>query len=143
MKKIGFWQLFALVIGCQIGSTVLISPAVLAPFGYFAFTGWLISGLGAISLAMVFARLCGWFPRTGGTHVYALEAFGSATGFFTGWTYWVVSWASTTAVIVATVAYAEPLTGPLSPNSSLGLQILILVAVTWLNCLGVYAAGGA
>ncbi|MBL4817643.1 MAG: amino acid permease, partial [Deltaproteobacteria bacterium] len=98
---------------------------------------------GAISLAMVFARLCGWFPRTGGPHVYALEAFGPVTGFFTGWTYWVVSWASTTAVIVATVAYAEPLTGPLSPNSALGLQILILVAVTWLNCLGVYAAGGA
>lgn len=139
--KIGFWSLFALVTGSQIGSGILMLPANLAPFGWYGLLGWCISGLGAIALALVFAKLCGWFPKTGGPHAYANEAFGPRIAFFTGWTYWVVSWVSTTAVIVASVGYLSPLFGPFSANTTLALQILVLAGVTWLNLKGVYAAG--
>lgn len=139
--KIGFWSLFALVTGSQIGSGIFMLPANLAPFGLFGLLGWVISGIGAIALALVFAKLSGWFPQTGGPHVYAQKAFGPMAGYFTGWTYWVVSWVSTTAVIVATVGYLSPLFGPFSPDMMLFLQICLLGAVTWLNLQGVYAAG--
>ncbi|MEI6805242.1 MAG: amino acid permease [Myxococcaceae bacterium] len=139
--KIGFWSLFALVTGSQIGSGIFMLPANLAPYGVFSLLGWIVSGVGAIALALVFAKLCGWFPKTGGPHVYAQEAFGRQVGFFTGWTYWVVSWVSTTAVIVASVGYLSPLFGPFLPNEMLTWQIVILALVTWLNLQGVYAAG--
>ena len=139
--KLGFWSLFALVTGSQIGSGIFMLPANLAPFGWFSLLGWIISGVGAIALALVFAKLCSWFPQTGGPHVYARAAFGDKIGFWTGWTYWVVSWVSTTAVIVATVGYLSPLFGPFSPNSTLIWQVCLLGIVTWLNLQGVYAAG--
>lgn len=140
-QKIGFWSVFALVTGSQIGSGIFMLPANLAPFGIFGLLGWLISGLGAIALALVFAKLCGWFPQTGGPHVYARAAFGDKIAFWTGWTYWVVSWVSTTAVIVASVGYLDPIFGPFSPNETLVWQIGLLIGVTWLNLKGVYAAG--
>jgi APA family basic amino acid/polyamine antiporter len=141
--KLGFWSVFAIVISAQIGSGIFMLPAALAPFGPYGLAGWVISSFGAIALAMVFARLCSLLPKTGGPHVYALEAFGPRIGFFTGWTYWVVSWVSTTAVVVASVGYLDPLFGPFSPETTLSLQLTVLFGLTALNCLGVYASGMA
>src|SRR5580704_3865971 len=104
-QKIGFWAVFALVAGSQIGSGVFMQPASLAPFGLYGLFGWLISGAGAIALALVFAWLCANFPKTGGPCVYMQEAFGPVVGYFTGWTYWVISWVSTTVLFVAAVGY--------------------------------------
>ncbi len=142
-KKIGFWSVFALVTGSQIGSGVFMLPTKLAPYGLYALGGWVIAGLGAIALSLVFAKLCGWFPKTGGPHAYVEQAFGRVPAFFTGWTYWVISWVSTTAVITAIVGYLTPLIGIHSPMTYLALQIAILSLVTALNFRGVSAAGKA
>ena len=144
VNKIGFWSVFALVTGSQIGSSVFMSPVTLAPYGLYGLAGWAISGLGAISLALVFGSLCEWFPQTGGPHVYIKHAFGPTAAFFTGWTYWIISWVSTTAVITAIVGNLTPLIGSgHSPFVYLCLQIAILIAVTTLNFRGVSAAGRA
>jgi len=142
-RKIGFWSVFALVTGSQIGSGVFMLPASLAPFGLLSLGGWLISGLGAIALALVFAQLCAWLPKTGGPHVYVQAAFGPSAAFFTGWTYWVISWVSTTVVIIASVGYLTPLIGYSSPTLNLFLEIVLLLAVTALNFRGVSTAGRA
>jgi APA family basic amino acid/polyamine antiporter len=141
--KIGFWSVLALVTGSQIGSGVFMLPANLAPYGALSLGGWIISGLGAIALALVFAQLCCWLPKTGGPHVYVKEAFGPSIAFFTGWTYWVVSWISTTVVIIASIGYLTPLIGDHSPAVLLGLEIGLLLLITLLNFKGVKAAGNA
>lgn len=132
-NKIGFWPLFALVTGSQIGSGVFMLPSVLAPYGPYAIAGWIISGLGAITLAMVFALLCQEYPETGGPHVYVEKAFGKTAGFFTGWTYWVISWISTTVVFAACVGYLTPLIGTTNPFVIVSAQIVLLLATTALN----------
>lgn len=142
-QKIGFWAVFALVTGSQIGSGVFMLPASLAPFGLYSLAGWLIAGAGAIALALVFAALCSRYPKTGGPHVYVKEAFGPIAGFLTGWTYWVISWVSTTAVIIASIGYLTPLIGVHSPAVHLLLQLTLLFAITALNFRGVKAAGNA
>lgn len=141
--KIGFWAVFALVTGSQIGSGVFMQPASLAPFGIYSLLGWLISGAGAIALALVFAWLCAKFPRTGGPSVYVQEAFGPVAGFFTGWTYWVISWVSTTVLFVASIGYFSPLLGNPSALTRLFLELGLLFFLTWLNLRGVVAAGRA
>lgn len=141
--KIGFWAVFALVTGSQIGSGVFMQPASLAPFGIYSLLGWLISGTGAIALALVFAWLCAKFPRTGGPSVYMQEAFGPTVGFFTGWTYWVISWVSTTVLFVASIGYISPLLGNPSALTRLALELGLLFFLTWLNLRGVVAAGRA
>ncbi len=140
-QKMGFWAVFALVTASQIGSGVLNLPAAIAPYGYCGILGWAIASSGAIALALVFATLCTWYPETGGPHVYAHKAFGAFTAFFTGWTYWVISWFSTTAVIIACTSYITPLIGDQDPSIYCGLQMLLLLAIIWLNLKGVKIAG--
>lgn len=142
-KKIGFWALLSIVIGSQVGSSVFMSPANLAPFGYFSFIGWVISGLGALSLSFVFSSLGSRIPRTGGPHAFVEEAFGRHAAFFTGWTYWVVSWVSTTAVISTATGYLVEFIGQVSPNSHLAIEVLLLLAIMILNMFGILVAGKA
>lgn len=142
-QKIGFWAVFALVAGSQIGSGVFMQPASLAPFGVYSLLGWLISGTGAIALALVFSWLCSKLPKTGGPCAYVQEAFGSVPGFFTGWTYWIISWVSTTVLFVASIGYLSPLLGHPSASVRLVLELGLLFFLTWLNLRGVVAAGRA
>lgn len=142
-QKLGFWAVFALVLGSQIGSGVFMMPAHLAPYGLVGIAGWLISACGAVSLALVFAGLAARFTKTGGPHVYVEQAFGRNAAFFTGWTYWVISWVSSTVVVAASIGY---LTAGLSGSHStldLILEIALLLAITALNFRGVSAAGRA
>lgn len=142
-QKIGFWAVFALVAGSQIGSGVFMQPASLAPYGLYALLGWLISGSGAIALALVFGWLCARFPRTGGPYVYVEEAFGPVAGFFVGWTYWVISWVSTPVLYAASAGYISPLLGNPPVEVLLGIELALLFSLTWLNLRGVSAAGRA
>jgi APA family basic amino acid/polyamine antiporter len=140
-NKIGFWSVFALVTGSQIGTGVFILPASLAPYGYFALIGWVISGFGSISLALVFAWLCEHFPKTGGPHVYVGEAFGTVFSFFTGWTYWVISWVSTAIVVIVAITAMKPFIGEQSSFIYVILEISLLSIITLLNLQGMKIAG--
>ena len=142
-NKIGFWAVFAVVTGSQIGSGVFMLPANLASYGVFSLIGWLISGIGAIALCLVFASLCAKFPETGGPHTYVKHSFGHSAAFFTGWTYWVISWVSTTAVIITAIGSLSVFIGERSPFIYLILEIILLLLITLLNLRGVKAAGRA
>ncbi len=138
--KIGFWSVFELVTISQIGSGLML-PASLAPYGHLSLTAWIMSSVGAVLLAVMFTLLCTRFPRTGGPHAYVQEAFGLSLSYFTGWTYWVISWVSTSAIVISAVGYLMPLLGEHSHYFSLALEILIVVVITAINLRGVYSAG--
>lgn len=141
LQKLGFWSVFGLVTGSQIGTAVLMLPANLAPFGIYSVIGWIISSCGAIVLALLFAILCARFPRTGGPHVYVKRAFGNSAAFFTGWTYWVISWVSTSTVVITAIGYLSPLIGTQDSSIYLILEILLLSVVMALNLKGIGIAG--
>ncbi len=140
--KIGFWSVFELVTISQIGSGLML-PANLAAYGHLSLTGWVMSSIGAILLAIMFTQLCTRFPRTGGPHAYVQEAFGQTASYFTGWTYWVISWVSTSAIIISAVGYVLPLLGVHSHYFNLGLELVIIIVITAINLKGVYYAGNA
>lgn len=141
MKKIGFWEVLALVLGAQVGSGILILPTELAPFGLYTVIGCSIACLGAMSLAFVFSDLCNRFPKTGGPAVYVNEAFGRTASFFTGWTYWLVSWISTSIVVIACAGYLSPFIGKFGNDAYIIAELIILVAVTVINCISVELSG--
>ena len=105
VKKIGFWTVLSIVFGSQIGSGIFILPSTLASYGNFGLYGWCSAGLGAILLAIVFAELCSRFPKTGGPYAYVKIAFGTKSGFFVGWAYWLVSWVSNTVLVISSISY--------------------------------------
>lgn len=141
MKKIGFWTVFGIVTGSQIGTGIFMMPGTLAQFGYYSIIGWLIACIGAISLAYVFANLCSLYPKIGGPHAYVKEALGDNLAFFTGSTYWIISWVSSSVVVIATVSYAKPMIPDYSQDFYLGLQIFFVLLVTLINFYGVRFAG--
>ncbi|MDR0773538.1 MAG: amino acid permease [Wolbachia pipientis] len=140
-NKIGFWAIFALVISSQIGSGIFMLPISLAPYGAYSLISWMISGAGAVSLALVFASLCAKFPETGGPHVYVKHTFGSTAAFFVGWTYWVISWVSTTALIVVGVGYITPFFYEDIKSMRLFLELLLFTIITLINLRGIATAG--
>lgn len=140
-SMMGFWAVFAIVFGSQIGSGIFMLPSVLAPYGNFGIFGWCSAGLGAILLAFIFSELCARYPQTGGPHVYVNAEFGSIPAFFIGWAYWLVSWISTSVVIVSAVAYLTPFFEGSSENLNLLIEIALLFIVTILNCKSVKLSG--
>lgn len=56
-KKIGLFACTGVVAGNMMGSGIALLPANLASIGGIAIWGWVISIIGAMSLAYVYARL--------------------------------------------------------------------------------------
>ncbi|WP_129775882.1 amino acid permease [Peristeroidobacter soli] len=142
-RQMGFWMCLALVIGNVVGSGVYLLPASLAPYGLNSIFGWLITSVGAVALAAVFARLAKLFPRAGGPYVYARVAFGDRIGFLTAWGYWIGAWVGNAAIAIATVAYLAELI-PWIKQTIGGPAIascVIIWVLTYVNWRGAREAG--
>ena len=139
--KIGLWQTTSLVTGNLVGSGVFMLPALLASYGTISLLGWLITSLGAILLALVYASLSEKIHAcNGGPHTFVQAAFGNDAAFFTAWGYWILTWSSNTALLVAAMSYLVKITGPLSTFEMLLLQTGLWVMITLINCYGVQTA---
>lgn len=140
-KGLGFLALVSIVIGSQIGSGAFVLPSVLAPFKTIGLLGWCVSVAGAIALALIFAELASHLPKNGGPHVYVGEAFGRTASFFTAWIYWIISWSSSSVLLVTTVNYLKTITGSLTTLESISIEIIMLFAITCINVIGVKFSG--
>jgi APA family basic amino acid/polyamine antiporter len=143
-RAIGLWMATALVVGNMVGSGVFLLPSSLAAeAGPISILGWVFTGIGAMLLALVFARLGQAFPRTGGPYAYAHRAFGDFIGFQTAWGYWIAVWAGNAAIAVAFVGYAAVFWNRLGTDSL--LAALVGIGVIWLltitNVLGAREGG--
>ena len=95
-REMGLWTATAMVVGNMIGSGVFLLPAALAGvalvYGSSILLAWVITGVGAMLLAGVFATMGGTYPKMGGPYAYARRAFGDFVGFQTAWGYWIAAW---------------------------------------------------
>ncbi len=142
-RTIGFWTTVALVMGNMIGSGVFLLPASLAPYGGVSLLGWLVSTLGALLLALVFARLSRAAPATGGPYAYSRRAFGDLAGFLVAWGYWISMWCTNAALAVAGVGYLDPFLPSLvrSPATAAAMALAAIWLLSAVNLRGVREAG--
>ena len=139
-RVFGFWICLALVVGNMIGSGVFLLPRELAPYGWNAIFGWLLTISGALCLAFVFASLSRQFPRAGGPYAFTREAFGPAPGFLVAWSYWISVWTANAAIALAAVSYLSHFAPQIAGGSGL-LAIGFVWTFTLINCLSVRGAG--
>lgn len=142
-RVLGFWAVVALVMGNMIGSGVFVLPASLAAFRGLSLVGWLVSTVGAIALALVFARLARQRPAAGGPYAYTRLAFGDVPGFLVAWGYWLSVVAALAALAVAFVGYLDPFLPSLvrSPLAASALAIAVVWLAVLVNVAGVAYAG--
>src|SRR5688572_9363433 len=104
----GFWMAVALVMGNMIGSGIFLLPSSLASYGVVGLFGWVISAIGSVFLAFVFARMARLRPAAGGPYAFTRFAFGDLAGFLVAWGYWLSICSGNAGIALACIGYLEP-----------------------------------
>lgn len=141
--RIGLWMAVALVMGNMIGSGIFLLPASLAAYGGVGLFGWLVSAVGSILLALVFARMSRAHPVAGGPYAFTRLGFGDLAGFLVAWGYWVSVCCGNAAIALACVGYLEPFIPTLvrEPVAAASLAAAAVWLLTAVNVSGIREAG--
>ena len=140
--RLGLWMLIALVTGNMIGSGIFLLPASLAQLGSISLYSWILTALGSIVLALVFARMSVLVPKTGGPYAYAKAGFGEFVGFQTAYHYWAALWIGNAAIALALVGYLRVFFPSLSGSAETTWTAIGFVWVlTFINIIGIARAG--
>ena len=116
-KRLSLSLLIALVVGSMIGSGIFSLPQnMAASAGAGAILiGWLITGVGMLSLALVYQTLSNRQPALdNGVFAYARGLGGDFLGFYSAWGYWISAWIGNVSYLVilfAALSYFFPLFG--------------------------------
>ncbi|OFR67362.1 amino acid permease [Corynebacterium sp. HMSC078H07] len=100
--SVTLWTLVALIIGSTVGAGIFSLPQNIASVAGpgAMLLGWLIAGVGMLSVAFVFQILAHRKPHLdSGVYSYVRAGLGDFIGFTSGWGYWLGS-------VMAQVGYA-------------------------------------
>jgi APA family basic amino acid/polyamine antiporter len=168
VRGLGAWASAAIVVGTMIGTGIFLKPAEMAREGRtvsVVFAAWIVGAILSLFGALSFAELGAMIPEAGGEYAYLRRGFGPAWGFLFGWMHSIVgrpsSMASISAGMMRFLSFLLPfvaaplftvhivipgLAGWLKPYNFVftwaqPLAVLWLVAMTWVNYLGVRLGG--
>jgi basic amino acid/polyamine antiporter, APA family len=123
LRRLGFKESFAIVVGSVIGTGIFLKTAVMAQEAgspLYVLLAWLVAGALSFMGALTYAELGCLFPAAGGEYVFLRKAYGPLTGFLFGWTrFWILPMA----------------------NHRSEMAISIIVFFTLLNCFSVHFGG--
>lgn len=116
-SKLKLGALIALVVGSMVGGGIFSLPQNIAASASAGATliGWLITGVGMLTLAFVFQSLANRKPELdSGVYAYAKAGFGDYMGFSSAWGYWISAWIGNVSYMVllfSTLGYFFPVFG--------------------------------
>ncbi|KAF0811484.1 Arginine/agmatine antiporter [Andreprevotia sp. IGB-42] len=141
-NKIGVVAATLMVAGNMMGSGVFMLPANLATTGGIALYGWFITVVGAVALALVFAKLSAIDPASGGPYAYTRKAFGNYMGYQANLVYWLANVVGNVGLAVAGLGYLSHFFPALKdPLISAMAQIAVIWFFTYANILGPTVVG--
>lgn len=131
--------MLSVVIGSIIGAGIFVLPATLAPLGWNATIGWLISAGGALCLAFALARLA---SGGAGIQAHIEQVFGPRTAFVAAWAFWCGNWTGIPILALATGSALSRVYGRFGdPAVITPPAISFVVILTVVNALGIRSAG--
>ncbi|HEY9514359.1 MAG TPA: APC family permease [Gemmatimonadaceae bacterium] len=129
----------AVIVGNTIGMGILRTPGEIAarlPTTPLFLGAWIVGGLYALLGALALAELGTMIPKSGGQYVFVRRALGEYPGFVVGWSDWLSTCASTSAVAIVIGEYAPALFPALAGRASL-TACAVVVAFSILQWQGV------
>lgn len=138
VRGISRFDLTAIVINTIIGAGIFGLPSqVTALIGGYSLLAFVACALIIGLIVLCFAEVGSRFEATGGSYLYAHEAFGSLVGFEVGWLYWIVritTGAANTNLLVSYLAYFYPVLETGLPRIlTITAVILLLTAVNFIG----------
>jgi amino acid transporter len=115
-------------------SAVVIASVVAAKVGGATPFAFLIAGIGALGLALIYGRFARYVPHAGGTYAIVRAGLGRDAGFFSGWVVLAVGIIFVPALLVAAAFLLQNFFGLVSPKSA---TILSDNWILWAALLGV------
>jgi APA family basic amino acid/polyamine antiporter len=135
---LGPWMTLALVISGVVGVGIFYLPIALAPLGGSVPVGWLISGIGVMSMAYCASRIVS--PDGGGLQAYVENELGPGAGFIVTWATWCSSCVGNPAVALAAAAGLASIVPGLSGHLVI-LASAFFVVLTLVNLRGIKTVG--
>ncbi|WP_027415745.1 arginine-ornithine antiporter [Aneurinibacillus terranovensis] len=136
-NQLGILPLIALVVGSMIGGGAFNLPSDMASGANSGavIIGWVITGIGMITLALAYQNLANRRPELdGGIYSYARAGFGEFIGFNSAWGYWISAWLGNVAyatLLFSALSYFFPVFGKGNNLPSIiGASIIIWVVQT-------------
>ncbi|MEE9235408.1 MAG: APC family permease [Candidatus Acidoferrales bacterium] len=126
-RVLGRWDLTAIGVNQVVGSGIFVLPATTALLVGTASSPlvWIAGGLINALIVLCFAEAATRFRATGGSYLYAREAFGPFVGFEVAWMMWLTRVAAQAALANALALYL----GYFWPGATEGVgRILVLTA---------------
>ena len=148
-KRLSLSLLIALVVGSMIGSGIFSLPQnMAASAGAGAILiGWLITGVGMLSLALVYQTLSNRQPALdNGVFAYARALGGEFLGFNSAWGYWISAWIGNVSYLVilfAALSYFFPLFGEGNNKAAIAGASVVLWSLHWMILRGMRTAARA
>jgi arginine:ornithine antiporter/lysine permease len=148
-KRLSLSLLTALVIGSMIGSGIFSLPQnMAASAGAGAILiGWLITGVGMLSLALVYQTLSNRQPALdNGVFAYARALGGEFLGFNSAWGYWISAWIGNVSYLVilfAALSYFFPMFGEGNNKAAIAGASVALWFLHWMILRGMRTAARA
>ena len=140
-RKLGFWMCTALVVGNTIGMGIFLLPASLAPYGFNATLGWLVTAIGCVCLARVFARLAREMPNADGPYAYIRTTLGDIPAYIAIWCYWVSLWITNAALATGVVGYLGAVFPQVADVQPALAALVLLWTFVVINLFGVKSGG--
>lgn len=126
VRGIGRWDFTAIVINGIIGAGIFGLPGkVYAQIGSYSLLAFVLCALIVGLIVLCYAEVASRFSATGGSYLYAREAFGPAVGFEVGWLFWIVRVATFAANCNLMVTYL----GFFIPEANTGGTRIILITL--------------
>ncbi len=140
-RDLSYFDLTNIVVGAVVGSDIYIASAITAGLiGPFSIIVWLVAGVIATILAMIFAYSSYYVPKVGGSFAFVSTAFDDFYGFLAGWSMWIAEILSLPVFALTFTNYLQYFT-PLSFSEQLLVKAIFLFGLTSVNIFGVKVAG--
>ncbi|OBJ82702.1 APC family permease [Mycobacterium asiaticum] len=153
ISKLGFWSIVMLGINAVIGAGIFLTPgAVIKLAGPLAPLAYILAGLFAVIMALVFATAARYVKTNGASYAYTTAAFGQRLGIYVGVTHAIVAsiaWGVLASLFITTllnVAFPErnwsndtALFGPKTLTFLIFIAVLLTInlfgnkAIEWAN----------
>jgi APA family basic amino acid/polyamine antiporter len=144
VRSLRRWDLVGVVLNGVIGAGIFGLPSkVFGLDGSYSIFAFVICALFVSGIVFCFAEVGSRYTGTGGPYLYACEAYGSVTGFTTGWLIFisrVSSLAANASLLLTYIGFFAPSVGSGLIHSSLLTAVVILLTVV--NVAGVGLVAG-